>query len=207
MIASLPMYDWPEVREATDLWWNGIARHLKTAISLSRDDGLCGTLAARRPVVQPDLRLSVHACAGWQGTTRRHAALCASMVVMARTIRRIDLRPRNGSSRRVSRHRRRRQLAGFDVRHAGAEAGVPASGEGRPVLRTRYRERRSHQVFDCGARWQGRCLRRRRDLRGHGQGLSSGCIWPDWSRSPARHASPACRISPGPAIRRQSARP
>lgn len=28
MIASLPMYDWPEVREATDAWWAGIARHL-----------------------------------------------------------------------------------------------------------------------------------------------------------------------------------
>jgi ABC-type phosphate/phosphonate transport system substrate-binding protein len=27
MIASLPMYDWPEVREATDAWWAGIARH------------------------------------------------------------------------------------------------------------------------------------------------------------------------------------
>ncbi len=36
MIASLPMYDWPEVREATDLWWNGIARHLGSGISLSR---------------------------------------------------------------------------------------------------------------------------------------------------------------------------
>jgi len=28
MIASLPMYDWPEVREATDGLWQGIARHL-----------------------------------------------------------------------------------------------------------------------------------------------------------------------------------
>ena len=28
MIASLPMYDWPELREATDAWWAGIARHL-----------------------------------------------------------------------------------------------------------------------------------------------------------------------------------
>jgi ABC-type phosphate/phosphonate transport system substrate-binding protein len=27
MIASLPMYDWPEVREATDAWWAGIARY------------------------------------------------------------------------------------------------------------------------------------------------------------------------------------
>src|SRR5688572_17833288 len=25
---SLPMYDWPEVRDATDAWAHGIARHL-----------------------------------------------------------------------------------------------------------------------------------------------------------------------------------
>ena len=30
MIASLPMYDWPEVRDATDAWWAGVARHLRT---------------------------------------------------------------------------------------------------------------------------------------------------------------------------------
>lgn len=29
MIASLPMYDWPEVREQTDAWWAGLARHLR----------------------------------------------------------------------------------------------------------------------------------------------------------------------------------
>ena len=34
MIASLPMYDWPEVREATDAWWAGIARHLHIAGTL-----------------------------------------------------------------------------------------------------------------------------------------------------------------------------
>ncbi|MGE0214041.1 MAG: phosphate/phosphite/phosphonate ABC transporter substrate-binding protein [Parvibaculaceae bacterium] len=28
-IASLPMYDWPEIRAATDAWWAGLARHLK----------------------------------------------------------------------------------------------------------------------------------------------------------------------------------
>lgn len=28
-IISLPMYDWPEVREATDTWAHGIARHLR----------------------------------------------------------------------------------------------------------------------------------------------------------------------------------
>ena len=36
MIAALQMYDWPEVREATDLWWAGIARHLGIDVPLSR---------------------------------------------------------------------------------------------------------------------------------------------------------------------------
>jgi len=36
MIASLPMYDWPEVRDATDAWWAGIARHLGTEAKLRR---------------------------------------------------------------------------------------------------------------------------------------------------------------------------
>ena len=29
MQASLPMYDFPEVREATEKWWHGIAKHMK----------------------------------------------------------------------------------------------------------------------------------------------------------------------------------
>lgn len=36
MIAALQMYDWPEVREATDLWWRGVARHLGVDLPLSR---------------------------------------------------------------------------------------------------------------------------------------------------------------------------
>jgi ABC-type phosphate/phosphonate transport system substrate-binding protein len=36
MIASLPMYDWPEVRSATDAWWRGIASHLGMDLPLSR---------------------------------------------------------------------------------------------------------------------------------------------------------------------------
>lgn len=36
MIASLPMYDWPEVREATDRWWAGLARHLGVSAALDR---------------------------------------------------------------------------------------------------------------------------------------------------------------------------
>ena len=38
MIATLPMYDWPEVREATDRWWKGMARHLHVDMPLSRLD-------------------------------------------------------------------------------------------------------------------------------------------------------------------------
>ena len=36
MIASLPMYDWPEVRKATDAWWSGLARHLGVSGGLER---------------------------------------------------------------------------------------------------------------------------------------------------------------------------
>jgi ABC-type phosphate/phosphonate transport system substrate-binding protein len=36
MIAALQMYDWPELRAATDGWWAGIARHLCVDIPLSR---------------------------------------------------------------------------------------------------------------------------------------------------------------------------
>ena len=38
MIASLQMYDWPEVRQATDQLWQGIARHLGAPVPLSRPD-------------------------------------------------------------------------------------------------------------------------------------------------------------------------
>jgi ABC-type phosphate/phosphonate transport system substrate-binding protein len=45
MIASLPMYDWPEVREATDAWWAAIAGSLGIAANLDRD---CSHFAAWR---------------------------------------------------------------------------------------------------------------------------------------------------------------
>jgi ABC-type phosphate/phosphonate transport system substrate-binding protein len=31
MIVSLPMYDWPEIRWATDRWWAGLCSHLRAA--------------------------------------------------------------------------------------------------------------------------------------------------------------------------------
>ncbi len=36
MIASLPMYDWPEVRVATDTWWRGLGRRFGVSIELHR---------------------------------------------------------------------------------------------------------------------------------------------------------------------------
>src|SRR5207249_2755288 len=36
MIASLPMYDLPEVKAATDAWWRGLARHIGIAGVLDR---------------------------------------------------------------------------------------------------------------------------------------------------------------------------
>lgn len=38
MIAALQMYDWPEVRAATDAWWAGLARHMGVEVALSRPD-------------------------------------------------------------------------------------------------------------------------------------------------------------------------
>lgn len=38
MIAALQMYDWPEIRDATDRWWAGIARHLGADVPLSRPE-------------------------------------------------------------------------------------------------------------------------------------------------------------------------
>jgi ABC-type phosphate/phosphonate transport system substrate-binding protein len=57
MIASLPMYDWPEVRRATDAWWAGLARHLR-AEGFDAPDRLT---RGREPGTQwrrPDLLLS-----------------------------------------------------------------------------------------------------------------------------------------------------
>lgn len=36
MIAALQMYDWPEIGQATDQWWAGLARHLEIDLPLSR---------------------------------------------------------------------------------------------------------------------------------------------------------------------------
>ncbi|MCA3573623.1 MAG: PhnD/SsuA/transferrin family substrate-binding protein [Aestuariivirga sp.] len=38
MIAALQMYDWPEIRDATDEWWRGLAGHLGVDAGLSRPD-------------------------------------------------------------------------------------------------------------------------------------------------------------------------
>lgn len=38
MIATLPMYDWLEVRAATDAWWNGLSKHIGFELPLCRTD-------------------------------------------------------------------------------------------------------------------------------------------------------------------------
>jgi ABC-type phosphate/phosphonate transport system substrate-binding protein len=35
--ASLPMYDWPEIREHTDAFWAGFQRHARLSLTLNRD--------------------------------------------------------------------------------------------------------------------------------------------------------------------------
>jgi ABC-type phosphate/phosphonate transport system substrate-binding protein len=43
MIATLPMYDWPEVRSATDAWWEGLSRHMGAEVALLRSDDYAAT--------------------------------------------------------------------------------------------------------------------------------------------------------------------
>jgi len=57
MIASLPMYDWPEVRQATDAWWAGIARHL-SAQGFDPPRRLSRTAIPATPWRRPGLVLS-----------------------------------------------------------------------------------------------------------------------------------------------------
>ena len=57
MIATLPMYDWPQARQATDAWWAGMARHLR-AQGFDAPDRLT---RSRNPATQwrrPDLLMS-----------------------------------------------------------------------------------------------------------------------------------------------------
>jgi ABC-type phosphate/phosphonate transport system substrate-binding protein len=42
MIAALQMYDWPEIGQATDRWWTGLAQHLGLDLPLSRPDDFTG---------------------------------------------------------------------------------------------------------------------------------------------------------------------
>lgn len=57
MIASLPMYDWPEVRQATDAWWAGLARHLQ-AEGFDAPDRLTRTPSPYTQWRRPDLIVS-----------------------------------------------------------------------------------------------------------------------------------------------------
>ncbi|MEQ8442983.1 MAG: PhnD/SsuA/transferrin family substrate-binding protein [Alphaproteobacteria bacterium] len=54
-IASLPQYDLPEIRRATDAWWSGIARHLRARGVEDVPDGLTRADDGERVWRQPDL--------------------------------------------------------------------------------------------------------------------------------------------------------
>ena len=57
MIASLPMYDWPELRRATDAWWAGLARHLR-AEGFDAPDRLTRSRSPGTQWRRPDLLVS-----------------------------------------------------------------------------------------------------------------------------------------------------
>jgi ABC-type phosphate/phosphonate transport system substrate-binding protein len=58
MIAALPMYDWPEVRAATDAWWAGLARHLRAAGLADVPEALCRDIGPPAVWEHPDLLLA-----------------------------------------------------------------------------------------------------------------------------------------------------
>jgi len=61
MIASLPMYDWPEVKSATDDWWQGLARAF-------RNEGLAD--------VPTDLLRGGHESNGWKDSNLLFSQTC-----------------------------------------------------------------------------------------------------------------------------------
>lgn len=58
MIASLPMYDWPELRDATDAWWSGLAFWLRRAGFADVPDRLTRHAELAEIWRNPDLLLS-----------------------------------------------------------------------------------------------------------------------------------------------------
>jgi ABC-type phosphate/phosphonate transport system substrate-binding protein len=57
MIATLPMYDWPQLRSSTDAWWAGLARHLRAA-GIDAPDRLTRSDAPDMQWRRPDLVVS-----------------------------------------------------------------------------------------------------------------------------------------------------
>jgi hypothetical protein len=84
MIATLPMYDLPGLRAATDAWWTGLAGHLRARGVAGVPDALTRDAAPRERLWRsPDLMLSqtcgyplVHGLDGVVGliATPRHVA-------------------------------------------------------------------------------------------------------------------------------------
>ena len=188
MIASLPMYDWPEVREATDAWRQAVARASGGGSRASFDSShgrSCGVVAQIRSGLQPDLRLSIHA------RVPRQAQLVATPHYVVRRLRGPELpqhrlrRARRRSARRLRGRARGLQHARFDVGHAGAEARLRALRRGRRLLRTAIETGGHVNSLDRGARRRGRCLRHR-CVCVASPGAIARSFSKVWSRSPAR---------------------
>ena len=170
MIAALPMYDWPELRAATDAWWSGLAGHLRAAGLEGVPDHLCREIEPALVWEHPDLLLAqtcglpfvrryrdrlrivatpCYAAEGCDGPTYRSA-------ILVRDDSAID-RPEAaaGGDRRLQCHRlavRPPALCGFFF--------------GRGGVRWRGRDRQPRRVDGGAAGWPGGRLRHRlRQLR------------------------------------------
>ncbi len=181
-IISLPMYDWPEVREATDAWAHGIARHL-------REHGF--PEAPSEPLrcenhgeawLSPDLLLS-QTC----GYPLTHTyARCLRPVAHAALFRRglcwsllFELHhgsslgqcsPIDRSALSCLGHKR----SPLHVRDAGLETDVCTACPGGGFFRSHRRDGQPSELAAGGAATQGRCLRHRCCLPGHGETISTG---------------------------------
>jgi hypothetical protein len=142
MIASLPMYDWPEVREATDAWWAGLARHLR-AQGFEAPDRLTRSGDPSAQWRRPDLLVSqtcgyplmhdfkgslevlatpVYDVEGCSGPSY------SSVIVVAGRWRRLAARGPQGRHGGLQRRR-------FAVGASGAQMRLRSAQQGRAVLR------------------------------------------------------------------------
>ena len=80
MIAALPMYDWPELREAHDSFWlvlqkNLNAQGINAPLNLTRNIDDQQPLAFAEIATRTNLRLSIFHNIGWQSALSRYASI------------------------------------------------------------------------------------------------------------------------------------